>query len=157
MLLVCILCVGVLHVASRERRSLGRGSGLLLTRTIRARSHRLQEMMNLAVHNLKWILQKQRQKDEQKKMHTKHDVVHHHSIRLSQRLGYPNMSEQVKGLLASLDLLSSSLSFFLCCVFFIIPLQPFGRFLRNRGLKTNYSPSGGTAPRESTSNHMQIE
>lgn len=87
MLLECILYVGVLHVASRERRSLRRGSGLLLTRTIRARSQRLQEMMDVPVHNLEWILQKQRQKSEQKSMHssiTRHDVrsVVHHSTRL---------------------------------------------------------------------------
>ena len=47
------------HVAYRECRSLRRGNGLLLTRTIRARSQRLQKMMDVPVHNLMWILQKQ--------------------------------------------------------------------------------------------------
>lgn len=84
MLLECILYVGVLDVASRERRSLRRGSGLLLTRTIRARSQRLQEMMDVPVHNLEWILQKQRQKTSKRACITRHDVrgvVHHDSIR----------------------------------------------------------------------------
>lgn len=84
MLLECILYVGVLDVASRERRSLRRGSGLLLTRTIRARSQRLQEMMDVPVHNLEWRLQKQRQKTRKRACITRHDVRsvgHHDSIR----------------------------------------------------------------------------
>lgn len=66
MLVECILYVVVFHVASRECRSLRRGSGLLLTRTIRARSQRLQEMMDVPVHNLKWILQKQSTEEDAK-------------------------------------------------------------------------------------------
>lgn len=66
MLLKCILYVVVLHVAYRECRSLRRGNGLLLTRTIRARSQRLQKMMDVPVHNLMWILQKQSTEDDAK-------------------------------------------------------------------------------------------
>lgn len=73
--LECILYVPMWSYFMSHQGSVGplrRGSGLLLTRTIRARSQRLQEMMDVPVHNLKWIVNTNLQK--QSKVHTEEDA-----------------------------------------------------------------------------------
>lgn len=64
-------------------------------------------MMDVPVHNLEWILQKQRQKSEQKSMHSSITTC---EMLFTTTLSYPSALDMSKVLLASLDLLSQSQS-----------------------------------------------